>query len=356
MKIENLKEGMVIMNYKELCCLLEVEPTTSNSKKAQLKELSRFCSSHKEGQKIIIDAIYETPLPPVENKRNDIYGEHIEKLVIDYMSKQELDEYNAIDLKRSELFLALYMINSNYDMGRANINQFSRYMNIPTQIVEDFYNIANTKMKSAVERALKRLQNRCLINYTTRMYVKTTQGIDRPATKEEERIVTETERKALVDLGLYSKQDAFIKKRWKEYQDEVKGRLEEFNLRYSYKVYRINTTEDFRKMLLDETSYNENIWELNAKMCNSMVATSKATHKKRVVEFETTPPTYEDDKCAILPQYERCFKKLVDMTMDDKPPTELEWKDFYGVSNKVYTSEEFIEYILKLELEGFEYW
>lgn len=61
---------MVIKNYKELCCLLEIEPTTSNSKKAQMKELSRFCSSHKEGQKIIIDEIYEIPLPPVENKRN----------------------------------------------------------------------------------------------------------------------------------------------------------------------------------------------------------------------------------------------------------------------------------------------
>ena len=61
---------MVIKNYKELCCLLEIEPTTSNSKKAQMKELGRFCSSHKEGQKIVIDKIYKTPLPKEDNVRN----------------------------------------------------------------------------------------------------------------------------------------------------------------------------------------------------------------------------------------------------------------------------------------------
>ena len=39
MNIENLKEGMVVKNYKELCKLLEIEPKISNSKKAQLKEM-----------------------------------------------------------------------------------------------------------------------------------------------------------------------------------------------------------------------------------------------------------------------------------------------------------------------------
>ena len=63
-------EQKIYKNYKELCCLLEIEPTTSNSKKAQMKELGRFCSSHKEGQKIVIDKIYKTPLPKEDNVRN----------------------------------------------------------------------------------------------------------------------------------------------------------------------------------------------------------------------------------------------------------------------------------------------
>ena len=63
MKIENLKEGMVIKNYKELCRYLEWNTTTGNAKKSQLKDLERYCKYHKEGQKIVVDEVFETPLP-----------------------------------------------------------------------------------------------------------------------------------------------------------------------------------------------------------------------------------------------------------------------------------------------------
>lgn len=59
MKIENLHEGMVIKNYKELCKLLEIKVAPGgNSKISQFKELDTYCSYHKEGQKIVIDEIY----------------------------------------------------------------------------------------------------------------------------------------------------------------------------------------------------------------------------------------------------------------------------------------------------------
>ena len=63
MKIENLKEGMVIKNYKELCRYLEWNTTTGNAKKSQFKDLERYCKYHKEGQKIVVDEVFETPLP-----------------------------------------------------------------------------------------------------------------------------------------------------------------------------------------------------------------------------------------------------------------------------------------------------
>lgn len=59
MKIENLKKGMEIKNYRELCKLLNIKVKSSNSKKAQLKELERFFKYHKEGNKFIIDSIYK---------------------------------------------------------------------------------------------------------------------------------------------------------------------------------------------------------------------------------------------------------------------------------------------------------
>ena len=54
---------MVIKNYKELCRYLEWNTTTGNAKKSQFKDLERYCKYHKEGQKIVVDEVFETPLP-----------------------------------------------------------------------------------------------------------------------------------------------------------------------------------------------------------------------------------------------------------------------------------------------------
>lgn len=70
MEINNLKEGMVIKNYKVLCELLEIEATTSNSKLAQFKELERYINYEKQGQKFIIKEIFDEPIKKEENKGN----------------------------------------------------------------------------------------------------------------------------------------------------------------------------------------------------------------------------------------------------------------------------------------------
>ncbi|MBS5955172.1 MAG: hypothetical protein KIB53_15295, partial [Paraclostridium bifermentans] len=80
MKFENLKEKIVIKNYKELCSLLEIKVTSGKSKKIQLEDLERFCEYHKEGNKFVIDEIFETPLPKVDgriNGNNNVYVEEI---------------------------------------------------------------------------------------------------------------------------------------------------------------------------------------------------------------------------------------------------------------------------------------
>ena len=57
MNIENIKKGMVIKNYKELCKLISIKPTTGEAKQNQLNKLAELVEYHKEGNKIIIDNI-----------------------------------------------------------------------------------------------------------------------------------------------------------------------------------------------------------------------------------------------------------------------------------------------------------
>lgn len=61
MNIDNLKEGMIIKNYKELCKVLKIKPTGGSSKKAQLKELAMFVDYEKQGIKYLINEIYAFP-------------------------------------------------------------------------------------------------------------------------------------------------------------------------------------------------------------------------------------------------------------------------------------------------------
>lgn len=80
MRIENLEVGKVIKNYKELCGLLGIKVTSGKSKKLQLEDLERYCVYHKEGNKFVVDEIYENPLPKLDgriNGNNNVYVEEI---------------------------------------------------------------------------------------------------------------------------------------------------------------------------------------------------------------------------------------------------------------------------------------
>ena len=349
---DKLTNGMVVKNYRELCSLVEEEIKDGNSKKAQMKEFERYFKYHKEGYKFVIDEVYETPLPKEDNARNTVYGTHIENLILHLMTTLPLDENNAITLNRNNLFLLLQMVNENYVFGRANINQFSRKINIPTQVVYDFYSTSNTKMKSAVERTLNRLQSRCLINYTLPMMVKESEGYNPPrrATKEEEAIIAETERNVLVEMGFSTRQEVFFKGEWSNFQMEINSRLDKLcGIKYYFKAYHINTTKDFREMLLDEYELMYNFGELNAKLYFNMIDSGKTIHEHRVKKFENKEPRYENDKCALLPQYEDFFKRLFNITMDDYPRTIYTNDDLKGISYEVLTCDEYLRSLIEEE-------
>ena len=56
-------EQKIYKNYKELCGAMGWMVASGCSKKSQFKDLERYCKYHKEGQKIVIDEIFEAPLP-----------------------------------------------------------------------------------------------------------------------------------------------------------------------------------------------------------------------------------------------------------------------------------------------------
>lgn len=71
MNINKLKESDIreFKNYKVACEFLEEEVKSGKSKKLQLEDWTRYFDYHKEGNKIIIDNIYETEKDKVDNRK-----------------------------------------------------------------------------------------------------------------------------------------------------------------------------------------------------------------------------------------------------------------------------------------------
>ena len=90
-----LDTNKTFKNYKELCAYLGETPTTANSKKAQIKEWERYFSFRKEGQKIIITEVFDTPKEKVDNRANNYSRNNKNvKPFMDYlMSEFNADEY-----------------------------------------------------------------------------------------------------------------------------------------------------------------------------------------------------------------------------------------------------------------------
>lgn len=68
MKIENLEIKQVVKNYKELCNILNEKVKGGKSKQLQLKDFERYFKYHKEGNKFIIDQIYNKPKKKINNR------------------------------------------------------------------------------------------------------------------------------------------------------------------------------------------------------------------------------------------------------------------------------------------------
>ena len=106
MKIENLKVGQVIKNYKELCAVLEIEARNGKCRILNHKEFDRFFEYEKQGQKYIIKNIYSKPKEKIDNRKNNrggnnsVFKEDFKKLMI-YMLHKNCD----ISLIKGQVFI-----------------------------------------------------------------------------------------------------------------------------------------------------------------------------------------------------------------------------------------------------------
>lgn len=287
MKIENLKVGMVLKNYAELCSTLELKPKKGGARQNQLKWIEEHVDFTRAGHKYIVDMIKKNYVEPQQDNRggaNNVIGyiDVLEKLILDLMLQEGNDE--KILLSKTQLFQQLSMVNSNYGVGRAYIPEVAELVNVDKKTTVDWYNSLDAMLEGNIVRALKNLAQQSLVTWRTVVTVNVETVIDekffvspdvryddsgekvvtwekqeytetevREATVAEDKDILRIEREVMNLLGCDDKQDVVLKSLWEVFINKVEERLHnETRVNYYYKSYRVIFNQDHIEKRADE--------------------------------------------------------------------------------------------------------
>lgn len=285
---ENLTEGLVVKNYKELCALLKQKPveTGGNAKKAQIKEFERYFNYKKVGHKFIIKEIYDKPLPKVDGRtkgNNSIYIKYIETILLRYLSKQK---HFTCTLKKTEIWLLLGMVNEKYSrISEKELEKIDSQMT--SYEINNFYQRCNQKLSSILTSALKSLSRRCLISYSEQLMIVDINFKSSIATDEEIRLIDAIKRNILVEMGFEDIVQVFCKFKNEEFYKKVNAKLLElYQWRYTFKQYKIiYTHENIVEAMTQQEIELEKI-SLNQEIINVVDTQAKNNVKKQECKFQ----------------------------------------------------------------------
>ena len=282
MKIENLKEGMVIKNYKELCGLLEINPIGGNAKKAQLVELKRFCDFSKQGYKFIINKIYIEPKAKKSSGNNSKYIKEIGDILVEYLYQDcKHTSYHKV-LPLGRIIEILGMANETYGIGNRHKKELSEALQVNIIGVYYFYNNTRNEFKRIIDRALNNLKSRRVLNWHKSIVIGKTskaKGIEYVAAdEEEEREIINMEKETLKYMGLKDVRDLFLKGKTKEFQNIMKKELPP-EWKYYFYAYNLNIGD--RAIEIEHESIQEKRLSLNDKMKDRASKRLKIYDKKQ---------------------------------------------------------------------------
>lgn len=166
--IKQFKVGDVFESYEHLCRVLSIPSTRGNTKKSNLKKISRFCNYTTDKHKFTIIEVYDMALPIPARKTNAD-----KKIwVTDPICEVILTELkNLVDdsLDITDVFITTYSLsniiglcNKNFYLDRSS---YAYYKKEDKDIAsDDFYSIASSKIPDIVKAILSSLRRRYQIH------------------------------------------------------------------------------------------------------------------------------------------------------------------------------------------------
>ena len=116
-------------NYKELVKALGWEEKKSNNRASQMKQLEAMCKYHKEGQKFVIEEIYEEP-KEIEDNRGKAKKDYSQ-----YMIEDKYDK--SIGIYKIVLGDQIYIGSTTAGFRERFISHISKFNTLPTKEMLD---------------------------------------------------------------------------------------------------------------------------------------------------------------------------------------------------------------------------
>lgn len=338
MNIDKLTEGLLVKNYKELCSLLDIKVSAGDSKKSQLKDLGCYCKYHKEGNKFIIDEIYDEAKEKQDNRKNNKgksadYIDDIElRLLGEFLTK---GKENNLTIGKSVLLRDVGLVNSNYSYCKQRQEKLANYLDIDKETIYDYYNSVDSMVVNNLEKALKNLTNEKIIdldtttivcknrlldvNYKHETYIdEFDEEIERiipiansdiiyeEATLEEHDIILKVEGEVLDKMKARRVTDLFATGKIKEYYNEcykqIREELSDFN--FYFKAYKITYNYDRIVNKLNEYGYDDWLKEMeleynhliNCGVKDKIISNAQNRKVRKDKEYESVIGTKLDEK------------------------------------------------------------
>ncbi len=309
-----LELGMVVKNYKEMCKILIEEVCEGNSKKAQLKEWARYFLWEKKGQKFIILDIYDEPIPKDDGRKNkNIYVQYIEVILMKILSKQK-NYKDPFYITTNQLWRLLGMINNNYkNISLDTLNDMITDYEVTQFDMKKFYQRCNQRLREILFSSLHKLEDKALIKYDIETVIaflgEKGKMTYKPANDIQKKKILKAERKALLDMGLESKQHAYAKFKETEFFERVNTYLNEwYGWEYTFNRIKINYNKsdiletvykdevklrsDFEEMKLQRLGLNDRVVEALYKNAQTM---AENRHKKAEREYQKTVNNFMEE-------------------------------------------------------------
>lgn len=190
MHLENIHEGDVFKNYKELCAALGTEPKTGCSKMAHINQLGTFCQFHKSGREFCIDKIYDKALAPTANTPQETHlSSHSFNAYIQPLLLQLIYTHGGqLSIGKTDLYRQLGMI-SPITMMKEIEKDFLKNPLVESLLLSELKRRLYTKLRSTLSYTMQTLESKNVITHKQVTVLTDMNGCKHIATPNEEHLV-----------------------------------------------------------------------------------------------------------------------------------------------------------------------